>query len=152
MCGFVGVINKTGREVESNLLRKMASVIHHRGPDEEGMMIEGPVGFFHKRLSIIDLSTGQQPMTYGNCTVVFNGEIYNYIELREDLLRKGHRFETTSDTEVILHLYLEYGDGLSNLLNGMFAFIIFDGTLINYLFLGTILELSPYIGFTTIKK
>ena len=126
MCGFVGVINKTGREVESNLLRKMASVIHHRGPDEEGMMIEGPVGFFHKRLSIIDLSTGQQPMTYGNCTVVFNGEIYNYIELREDLLRKGHRFETTSDTEVILHLYLEYGDGLSNLLNGMFAFIIFD--------------------------
>ncbi len=126
MCGFVGVINKTGSDVESNLLHKMASTIHHRGPDEEGMMIEGPVGFFHKRLSIIDLSTGQQPMNFSNCTIVFNGEIYNYIELREDLKKKGHQFQTTSDTEVILHLYLEYGNEFVNLLNGMFAFIIFD--------------------------
>ena len=126
MCGFVGVINKTGSDVESNLLHKMASTIHHRGPDEEGMMIEGPVGFFHKRLSIIDLSTGQQPMNFSNCTIVFNGEIYNYIELREDLKKKGHQFQTTSDTEVILHLYLEYSNEFVNLLNGMFAFIIFD--------------------------
>lgn len=126
MCGFVGIINKNGREAESSILRKMAATIHHRGPDEEGIMVEGPVGFFHKRLSIIDLSTGQQPMTFHNCTIVFNGEIYNYIELRKELITKGHEFTTTSDTEVILHLYIEYGEEFINVLNGMFAFIIFD--------------------------
>ena len=126
MCGFVGIINKNKQEVNSNLLRKMAATIHHRGPDEDGIFIEGNIGFFHKRLSIIDLSTGQQPMTFNNCTIVFNGEIYNYIELREDLIRKKHEFKTTSDTEVLLHLYVEYGDDFVNLLNGMFAFIIFD--------------------------
>ncbi len=87
---------------------------------------EGSVGFFHKRLSIIDLSTGQQPMTFNDCTIVYNGEIYNYIELRENLIKRGHQFHTTSDTEVILHLYTEYGNEFVNLLNGMFAFIIFD--------------------------
>ena len=126
MCGFVGIINKNKQEVNSNLLRKMAATIHHRGPDEDGIFIDGNIGFFHKRLIIIDLSTGQQPMTFNNCTIVFNGEIYNYIELREDLIRKKHQFKTTSDTEVMLHLYIEYGDDFVNLLNGMFAFIIFD--------------------------
>lgn len=126
MCGFVGIINKNGLEAESHILRKMATTIHHRGPDEEGIMVEGPVGFFHKRLSIIDLSTGRQPMTFHNCTIVFNGEIYNYIELRKELINKGHEFSTTSDTEVILHLYIEHGEAFLNLLNGMFAFIIFD--------------------------
>ncbi|MBK5269977.1 MAG: asparagine synthase (glutamine-hydrolyzing) [Bacteroidia bacterium] len=126
MCGFVGIINKNKQEVNGTLLEKMATTIHHRGPDEDGMFIEGNIGFFHKRLSIIDLSTGQQPMTFNDCTIVFNGEIYNYVELREDLIRKGHDFHTTSDTEVILHLYLEYGNEFVNLLNGMFAFIIFD--------------------------
>jgi asparagine synthase (glutamine-hydrolysing) len=126
MCGFVGIINKNKQEVNSNLLRKMAATIHHRGPDEDGIFIDGNIGFFHKRLIIIDLSTGQQPMTFNNCTIVFNGEIYNYIELREDLIRKKHEFKTTSDTEVLLHLYIEYGDDFVNLLNGMFAFIIFD--------------------------
>ena len=106
----------------------MAATIHHRGPDEDGLFAEGHIGFFHKRLSIIDLSTGQQPMTFNNCTIVFNGEIYNYIELREDLIRKNHVFKTTSDTEVLLHLYSEHGDNFINLLNGMFAFIIFDKT------------------------
>ncbi len=104
----------------------MATTIHHRGPDEDGMMIEGPIGFFHKRLSIIDISGGQQPMTFNGCTIVYNGEIYNYIELREDLKKKGHSFETSSDTEVILHMYAEYGKDFVNLLNGMFAFIIYD--------------------------
>jgi asparagine synthase (glutamine-hydrolysing) len=126
MCGFVGIINKNGLDVESSILRKMASTIHHRGPDEEGIMAEGPVGFFHKRLSIIDLATGRQPMTFLTCTIVFNGEIYNYIELRQELISKGHEFSTTSDTEVILHLYIEYGEEFVNILNGMFAFIIFD--------------------------
>jgi len=126
MCGIVGIINKTGEKVNQNLLHKMANTIHHRGPDEDGVMVEGPIGFFHKRLSIIDLSSGQQPMSFDNYTIVFNGEIYNYIELREDLKKKGHSFITTSDTEVILHLYAEYGNDFVNMLNGMFAFIIYN--------------------------
>ncbi len=126
MCGIVGIINKTGHRVEYDLLEKMASTIHYRGPDEDGVMIDGNIGFFHKRLSIIDISTGQQPMNFDDFTIVFNGEIYNYIELREDLKKKGHNFITSSDTEVILHLYAEYGNNFVNLLNGMFAFIIYD--------------------------
>lgn len=126
MCGIVGIINKTGQIADSRLLELMAQTIHHRGPDENGMMVDGPIGFFHKRLSIIDLSSGQQPMVFNNCTIVFNGEIYNYIELREDLKKKGHTFHTTSDTEVILHLYAEYGENFVNILNGMFAFVIYD--------------------------
>jgi asparagine synthase (glutamine-hydrolysing) len=126
MCGFVGILNKNGLKVRPEILRKMADTIHHRGPDEEGMFINDNCGFYHKRLSIIDLNTGQQPMTFRNLTIVFNGEIYNYIELREELKLKGHKFETTSDTEVILHLYKEYGESCVNQLNGMFAFIIYD--------------------------
>lgn len=126
MCGFVGSINKNGQKASPEILRSMADTINHRGPDEEGIFIDGNFGFFHKRLSIIDLATGQQPMTYENLTIVFNGEIYNYIELRESLIRNGHQFRTTSDTEVILHLYKEYGDEFVSMLNGMFAFIIYD--------------------------
>jgi asparagine synthase (glutamine-hydrolysing) len=126
MCGFVGLINKNGENANPNILREMALTINHRGPDEEGIFIEGNCGFFHKRLSIIDLATGQQPMTLENYTIVFNGEIYNYIELREELIKKGHQFKTTSDTEVILHLYKEYGNEFVSQLNGMFAFIIYD--------------------------
>lgn len=126
MCGIVGLINKSGLQADYNILKKMADTIHHRGPDDDGVMIDGPVGFFHKRLSIIDIAGGQQPMTYKDCTIVYNGEIYNYIELREDLKKKGHSFETSSDTEVILHMYAEYGKNFLNLLNGMFAFIIYD--------------------------
>jgi len=126
MCGFVGIINRNKDTVNSDILKSMASVIHYRGPDEEGMFIDGPVGFYHKRLSIIDLSTGQQPMTSDDCTIVFNGEIYNYIELKDDLKKRGHNFKTTSDTEVILHMYQEFGAEFINELNGMFAFIIYD--------------------------
>ena len=126
MCGFVGIINKDKKTVNNQLLKNMASVIHYRGPDEEGLFVDGPVGFYHKRLSIIDLSTGRQPMTLDECTIVYNGEIYNYIELREDLKKRGHQFKTTSDTEVILHMYKEFGDVFINNLNGMFAFIIYD--------------------------
>ena len=126
MCGYVGIINKDEQIVNSHLLKSMASVIHHRGPDEEGLFVDGPVGFYHKRLSIIDLTTGRQPMTFNDCTIVYNGEIYNYIELRDDLKKKGHCFDTKSDTEVILHMYQEFGDDFINYLNGMFAFIIYD--------------------------
>jgi asparagine synthase (glutamine-hydrolysing) len=126
MCGIVGIINKNGTTPNASLLEKMAATIHHRGPDDDGIMCDGPVGFFHKRLSIIDIISGHQPMTYNGCTIVFNGEIYNYIELREELKIKGHSFETSSDTEVILHMYAEHGKNFVNLLNGMFAFIIYD--------------------------
>ena len=126
MCGIVGIINKNGLPVDVSLLQKMADTIHHRGPDENGIMCDGPIGFFHKRLSIIDISGGQQPMTFNNTTIVYNGEVYNYVELREDLKMRGHSFQTSSDTEVILHLYCEYGKKFVNLLNGMFAFIIYD--------------------------
>lgn len=126
MCGFVGIINKTSKNADAGILRGMASTIHYRGPDEEGMFVEDSIGFFHKRLSIIDLSTGQQPMSFDNCTIVYNGEIYNYIELRDDLIKDGHRFITSSDTEVILHLYKKYGNECLQMLNGMFAFVIYD--------------------------
>lgn len=126
MCGFVGIISKDNSKVEASVLEKMAAVISYRGPDEEGLFLDGSIGFYHKRLSILDLSTGKQPMTFNDCTIVYNGEIYNYVELRDDLIRRGHKFETTSDTEVILHMYREFGDGFINDLNGMFAFIIYD--------------------------
>lgn len=126
MCGFVGIVNKGNDPVNELTLKSMASVIDYRGPDEEGSYLDGRLGFFHKRLSIIDLTTGKQPMTYENYTIVFNGEIYNYVELKQELKSKGHKFHTTSDTEVVLHLYKEYGDNFINSLNGMFAFIIYD--------------------------
>lgn len=124
MCGFVGVLDK--KPVDAVILKSMADTISHRGPDEEGQFIDKNVGLYHKRLSIIDLSTGQQPMTSGNYVIVFNGEIYNYIELREDLKRKGHVFQTSSDTEVILKMYEEYGLESIHQLNGMFSFLIYD--------------------------
>jgi len=104
----------------------MASIISYRGPDDEGHFIDNAVGFYHKRLSIIDLASGHQPMTTENNVIVFNGEIYNYIELREELKRKGHTFRTNSDTEVILKMYEEYGCDSINHLNGMFSFLIYD--------------------------
>jgi asparagine synthase (glutamine-hydrolysing) len=126
MCGIVGIVNKNAAVPDQVLLSRMAQKIRHRGPDDEGWMIDGNVGFYHKRLSIIDLVSGHQPMTAGAQTIIFNGEIYNYIELREMLARIGHSFNTQSDTEVILHLYQEYGPDCVGLLNGMFAFLIYD--------------------------
>jgi asparagine synthase (glutamine-hydrolysing) len=125
MCGFTGIINKS-QPVDFNVLKSMASIISYRGPDDEGHFIDNAVGFYHKRLSIIDLASGHQPMTTENNVIVFNGEIYNYIELREELKRKGHTFRTNSDTEVILKMYEEYGCDSINHLNGMFSFLIYD--------------------------
>ena len=125
MCGFVGIINKNN-PVDVNLLKSMAATISHRGPDEEGNYVDNTIGFYHKRLSIIDLATGQQPMKSNQNVIVFNGEIYNYIELRDDLKRKGHIFQTNSDTEVILQMYEEYGTECIHHLNGMFSFLIYD--------------------------
>lgn len=126
MCGIVGIINKNLEPINPKILSNMAATLNHRGPDGEGHFIESNLGLYHKRLSIIDLCHGQQPMTSHGNTIVFNGEIYNYIELRNDLIQKGYHFETTSDTEVILRMYEEYGRKMVELLNGMFAFIIYD--------------------------
>jgi asparagine synthase (glutamine-hydrolysing) len=104
----------------------MADRIRHRGPDGQGQAISGPVGLSHKRLSIIDLATGGQPMSFDGVSVAFNGEIYNYVELRADLIGIGHRFRTASDTEVLLRTYMQYGaEGIARL-NGMFAFVLHD--------------------------
>ena len=126
MCGIVGLINKNKSGVNLNILQKMAASLNHRGPDDEGHFLDESVGFYHKRLAIIDIPHGKQPMTAESNTIIFNGEIYNYIELREELKKCGHRFKTDSDTEVILKLYQEFGVDFVKRLNGMFAFLIYD--------------------------
>jgi asparagine synthase (glutamine-hydrolysing) len=126
MCGIVGIIDKNRNAVDLAMLTRMAETLKHRGPDDEGSFIEGPVGLYHKRLAIIDLVSGHQPMTSGSLTLVFNGEIYNYLELRESLKQRGHAFQTNSDTEVILKMYAEYGLEAIGKLNGMFAFLLYD--------------------------
>lgn len=129
MCGICGKILKNeDRQVDRKQLEAMNSLLHHRGPDEDGYYIEGNVGFGHKRLSIIDLAGGTQPITNedDSCVIIFNGEIYNFPVLREELVKKGHSFKTHSDTEVILHLYEDMGERCVDKLRGMFAFAIWD--------------------------
>lgn len=131
MCGICGKLNFDPQAaVSAALLKRMADTIHHRGPDDEGYYTSGPVGLGFRRLSIIDLNTGHQPISNedGSVWIVFNGEIYNYQELRESLLSKGHRFKTQTDTEVIVHLYEEYGEGCVEKLRGMFGFALWDET------------------------
>lgn len=130
MCGITGVLyTDPSRPVDSLLIEAMCSAIHHRGPDEWGMWAEGSVGIGMKRLRIIDLAGGAQPISNsdGSVRIVFNGEIYNYLDLRADLANKGYRFKTQSDTETILHLYDACGEGCVKHLRGMFAFAIWDG-------------------------
>jgi len=129
MCGIVGTYNLTKQHsIDQALLERMLGLIHHRGPDEFGIYRDGRIGMGNARLSIIDLSTGSQPIANEDETVwiVFNGEIFNYVELRPGLEARGHRFTTTSDTEVIIHLYEEYGPRCVDHLNGQFAFAIWD--------------------------
>lgn len=127
MCGLVGIINKNQTFFEDKkVLKGMIDTIHHRGPDQEGIFSREMVGLGHKRLSIIDLEAGGQPMESKGCIIVFNGEIYNYIELRQQLIQKGHSFSTFSDTEVILKMYQEFGEDAISMLNGMFAFLLYD--------------------------
>ncbi len=129
MCGIAGYINTDkDQPVQSQVVEQMCAVIHHRGPDEWGLWCNGSVGIGMKRLQIIDLSGGHQPManTDGSVQIVFNGEIYNHLDLRADLEQRGYRFRTSSDTEAILHLYEEYGEDCVQQLRGMFAFAIWD--------------------------
>jgi asparagine synthase (glutamine-hydrolysing) len=129
MCGIAGQFNFGHREpVDPETLRRMARSIAHRGPDDEGYFLSGPLGFAFRRLSIIDLAGGHQPMSDADATVwvVFNGEIYNFKELRAELEQRGHRFRTRCDTEVIIHGYKEWGTGVFGRLNGMFGLAIWD--------------------------
>src|SRR5580698_8622388 len=128
MCGLVGIINRKGKAIDRETLVRMLSVLHHRGPDEDGYMVDDAIGFGHKRLTIIDTVSGGQPMDADGLTIVFNGEVYNYIELRDELVQLGHTFRTKSDTEVILRMYLQFGESCVARLNGMFAFLIYDRT------------------------
>jgi asparagine synthase (glutamine-hydrolysing) len=129
MCGIAGIIfADMRRPVDRGLLKAMGDAIAHRGPDAEGFLNEPGVGLAHRRLSIIDLEGGDQPIGNedGSIQVVFNGEIYNYQELRRGLESRGHRFRTKSDTEVLVHLYEEHGAALVERLRGMFAFALWD--------------------------
>jgi asparagine synthase (glutamine-hydrolysing) len=130
MCGIVGYVNNGSRAVEREILARMNHEIIHRGPDEDGFFVKENVGLAMRRLAIIDLKGGQQPIFNSDKTkaIVFNGEIYNFQELREDLIKRGHSFYTKCDTEVIIHLFDEYGTDCVNYLRGMFAFAIWDET------------------------
>ncbi|MBP5684423.1 MAG: asparagine synthase (glutamine-hydrolyzing) [Bacilli bacterium] len=128
MCGFVGFCDKKEKKEKDKLIKKMAERIIHRGPDSDGYYTDNNIALGFRRLSIIDLSGGDQPIfnEKHDKVIVFNGEVYNYRELRQDLLERGHKFSTTSDTEVVLHGYEEYGEDLFNMLRGMYAFVIYD--------------------------
>lgn len=128
MCGICGIYDQYGNSINPDLLDKMTSIIRHRGPDGEGKLVDGQVGLGHRRLSIIDVAGGAQPIGNedGSLQIVFNGEIYNFVELRKDLETAGHLFRTRSDTEVIVHAYEQWGKECVRRFNGMFAFALWD--------------------------
>lgn len=125
MCGIVGFVT-SGAPAEEPIVRAMATAISHRGPDDDGFHLDGPCALGFRRLSIIDVSGGHQPMTAAHATIVFNGEIYNFQPLKVELEQKGHVFQNRSDTEVILHGYLEWGTGIFERIHGMFGVAIWD--------------------------
>ncbi len=129
MCGIAGILEfKRDARASTAALRSMCDVITHRGPDDEGFYADGPLGIGMRRLSIVDVAGGHQPITNedGSLWIVFNGEIYNHLALREQLIARGHRYSTHSDTEDIIHLYEEYGEDCVKHLRGMFAFAIWN--------------------------
>jgi asparagine synthase (glutamine-hydrolysing) len=129
MCGICGIINFNQQQVQESPIRQMMQNMKHRGPDDEGVFVEDNVGFGFVRLSIIDLSpAGHQPMFSidGRYVMIFNGEIYNYIEIRKELQKQGHQFKTQSDSEVLLTSYIHWGEDCLHRLNGMWAFVIYD--------------------------
>src|SRR5919107_1589484 len=129
MCGIYGILRFDGLPADATPLAGMGRVIAHRGPDDESVHAEGPCAIGMRRLSIIDLSGGHQPISNedGRLWLVCNGEIYNFRELRRELEARGHRFRSQSDSEVVLYAYAEYGDSFIERLNGMFAFALWDG-------------------------
>ena len=130
MCGIAGIAHRDwNRPVDETLLRAMADTMHYRGPDDSGIWLGQGVGLGHRRLSIIDLAGGHQPMTVGESGlwITYNGEIYNYLELREELSADGYQAVSRSDTEVLLQMYQRDGRDCLQRLNGMFSFAIWDG-------------------------
>src|SRR5262245_33824527 len=129
MCGIVGIVKRDpGEAAEADRLVRMRDVLRHRGPDAEGIFLDGPVGLGHRRLAIVDVAGGHQPMTSadGRACIVYNGEVYNHPALRVELIGRGHAYRTRSDTETILHLYEDDGDRCVERLGGMFAFALWD--------------------------
>jgi len=128
MCGIVGIVNLDGAGADSSLLARMNEAIHHRGPDEDGTYLKENVGLAMRRLAIIDLRGGQQPIANEDrtCWIVYNGEVYNFRELKKRLEDLGHTFRTDCDTEAIVHAYEEFGADCPRHLRGMFAFAIWD--------------------------
>lgn len=128
MCGIAGLLQFNGQQPDEHIIQNMMDVIYHRGPNDGRMWIGDRVGLGFRRLSIIDVAEGAQPLSNEDDSVwiIFNGEIYNYMQLREDLLSRGHQFKTHTDTEVIVHLYEEYGEDCVHHLRGMFGFAIWD--------------------------
>ena len=128
MCGIAGIVHMSGTVADPALLSRMIGAIRHRGPDDMGVHTDRNVGIAHARLSILDLAGGRQPMSIadGSLWITFNGEIFNYVELREELIAEGRQFATKSDTEVILHLYRAEGERCVERLNGQWAFAIWD--------------------------
>ena len=129
MCGISGIISKVNAQISEHELHRMNDLISHRGPDGEGYYYGANFAFGHRRLSIIDLSNaGHQPMHYDNLVITYNGEIYNYLEIRAELNELGYQFNSDSDTEVILAAYKEWGEDCVLRFNGMWSFAIFDQT------------------------
>jgi asparagine synthase (glutamine-hydrolysing) len=128
VCGICGVVERTGAPADRDLVDRMIRILKHRGPDGEGRFFDGEIGLGHLRLSIIDVEGGSQPISNedGSIQVIFNGEIYNFVELRAELEAHGHHFSTRSDTEVIAHGYEQWGRDCVNRFNGMFAFALWD--------------------------
>src|SRR5262249_40144223 len=128
MCGIVGLYRWDGSAPVNVLLKRMCDTIVHRGPDDEGFHVGDSIGLGMRRLSIIDVGGGHQPITNedGSVLVVYNGELYNYRSLRDDLRRRGHVFRTQADTEILVHAYEEYGLDFVRGLNGIFAFALWD--------------------------
>src|SRR5438128_6513921 len=125
MCGICGDVDLAGAP-DAEGVRRAAQALAHRGPDAEGFFSEGPAALGHRRLSILDIEGGVQPMTRDGVTLVFNGQAYDFAELRGELSKKGHAFSTRSDTEVVLRSYLEWGADFVERVHGMFAIALWD--------------------------
>jgi len=155
MCGITGIIYKDkNRIVDPAILQRANNTLAHRGPDDSGYYIDGNVGIAMRRLSIIDVAGGHQPIANEDKSVhiIYNGELYNYTDLRNLLIQKGHHFKTKSDTESILHAYEEYGIELFPHLNGMFAFAIWDQKLHTLLLARDRLGIKPLFYYEDTEK
>src|SRR5579885_2395362 len=128
MCGIAGYVSNDGQAADRGIVERMTATLSHRGPDGEGFFVDGPAALGHRRLSIIDVAGGAQPLSNedGTVWVTYNGELYNELELRRELEAKGHRYRTASDTESLVHLYEEEGPDFVRRLNGMFGLAIWD--------------------------